>query len=114
MFNFLGKLAFVIIAFYALSYTPIAKDYMGNLKTAFLEKIGNVMAEVDRVSGEIDEAKQKIDDTKEKVENAKNTVTDAAGKIKETADTIQKAADAVGDFVGGDEEAGSEEAEITE
>lgn len=110
MFNFLGKLAFIIIVLYGLSFTPMAQDYLTGIKEAFFEKVGNVMAEVDRISGEVDEAKEKIDDTKQKIEDAKNTITDVSDKVKGAADAIQDTLDKVGE-IGDQLNGGSQEKE---
>ncbi len=95
MFNFIGKLAILIIALYLLSFTPFAQEQLSGIKEALLEKVENVMVEIDRVSDEVNKTKQKIDETKQKIEDTKETVTNAAGKIKKTAETIQGTIDKV-------------------
>jgi len=93
MYKFILKLAFVIIGIYLLLQIPYFKSIGESVKKDFFEKVGNVIAEVDRIRGKVDETTTAVNEIKDKVNETKNTVNNALTKVGNAVNTVESAFD---------------------
>ena len=111
MFKFLVKLALLVMGIYIFFQIPLFQSYGESIKNSFYEKVGNVIAEVDRIRGKVDDTKEKIDETKEAVVSATNKVKETKESVEGVLTKVNKAVDAVDSAFTDDQESDTSETE---